>query len=902
MGASRFLIPGIFGLLTVVTAVTASTAASNIPGKIQPYLSWSWPVLGVLTVLFVAFTVVQAFRASPHIRHRRVRRVTEEVTEEGVLKEPARDEPAPPIPKPPEPYFAHRYPMQENFTGRVREREMLTQWLVGDQRPVFTLTAIGGMGKSALAWAWLQRDVLGLPLPGLSNEPADGVPTTRVPEANRPDGALWWSFYTPESRFSAFLDRALAYVSSGDIDPSSISSGYEKAQTLLNLLQQHSILLVLDGFERELRAYASLMAAYQDENVAETEGAEARSCSDPAATAFLRGIAGGALKGRVLLTSRLFPQELENLAGQRREDLASMDPDDAVVFFQAQGVRGTRVEIQAACEPYGYHPLALRLLAGVIVEDNVTPGDVRVAERNPIPLELLGQDRQHHILQVSYDALGRPGRELLSKLAAFRSTMDYQTIEAVFGRRGGEGSGPVATARRMVAAALLGGRRRDLGTSLRELTNRGLLFREGNRYDIHPVVRQYAYARLTDKEGVHAILRDYFAEIPAPDPDNVRSVGDLAPVIELYHHTVGAGHYDEASDLFSNQLRGPLYYRLGAYNTVIELLRSLFPDGENYPPKLKNQGAQSWTLNELGNAYSSTGQPRRAVPLKGRSNHIDQMIGSSKRNIVSGLINLADNQLNLGELEAAEKNLRRSIQESREIETTSQSDFHEAVGHNELGRLFVYRGDFGEAAQELETGLVGISKQGNRQGECVVWAYRAIRSLLLGQGAAALEAAAQSRQLADVRGNARDIIQAEWPLGAALVSLAPGAMDEQNKTLADAESHLAEALTRSRRINLVELEPDILLAWACWHRAKSDARQAREVAQEALTIADRSEYRLKQADIHNFLARLSKDAGTTEAARAHAQVARDYAECDGPPHPARAGRHEADQLLKDLEV
>ncbi|MCH7606887.1 MAG: hypothetical protein IH962_07010, partial [Chloroflexi bacterium] len=52
-----------------------------------------------------------------------------------------------------------------------------------------------------------------------------------------------------------------------------------------------------------------------------------------AASAFLRGIAGGALKGRVLLTSRLPPGELEGLTGQRSVDLDSMDPEDAVVFF-----------------------------------------------------------------------------------------------------------------------------------------------------------------------------------------------------------------------------------------------------------------------------------------------------------------------------------------------------------------------------------------------------------------------------------------------------------------------------------------------------------------------------------------------------------------------------------------
>ena len=119
--------------------------------------------------------------------------------------------------------------------------------------------------------------------------------------------------------------------------------------------------------------------------------------------------------------------------------------------------------------------------------------------------------------------------------------------------------------------------------------------------------------------------------------------------------------------------------------------------------------------------------------------------------------------------------------------------------------------------------------------------------------------------------------------------------------MAEAESHLAEALTQLRRINLVELEPDILLAWARWHRAKGNVQQARENAQEALAIADRSEYRLKQADIHNFLVRLSLDEGALEAARTHAEAAYERAWCDGPPHAYQTALNGAEQLLKELD-
>ena len=66
------------------------------------------------------------------------------------IPEEEKEKPKPAIPKPPLPHFAHPYPLQANFTGRVRERRMLTAWLTGGTRPVLALIALGGMGKSAL--------------------------------------------------------------------------------------------------------------------------------------------------------------------------------------------------------------------------------------------------------------------------------------------------------------------------------------------------------------------------------------------------------------------------------------------------------------------------------------------------------------------------------------------------------------------------------------------------------------------------------------------------------------------------------------------------------------------------------------------------------------------------------
>jgi tetratricopeptide (TPR) repeat protein len=820
---------------------------------------------------------------------------------------------APPLP--PQPYFAHPYPLQENFTGRARERKMLTGWLSGGQWPVLALVAMGGMGKSALTWAWLQRDVLGHSLPGLAPDPPEVVEPCRVPEARRPEGVLWWSFYEREARFAVFLDYALAYASAGNVDAAAVSSAYDKVQHLVTLLQQRRLLLILDGFERELRAYASLNAAYQGDELAGEAGGDFRGCTDRYAGDFLRWLAASPLQSRVLLTSRLLPHELEGLAGCRREELTSLDPEDAVIFFQARGVRGTRAEIQAACAPYGYHPLALRLLAGMIVHDPARPGEVSLAaEYSPLP-DLV--PREHHILALAYAALRPPLRELLSRLAAFRSPVQYEAVKAIS----------------------LFEDERELKAALRELVERGLLLfdRERRRNDLHPIVRGYAYDRLADKEGVHTRLRDYFAALPAPQAERVGSVEDLAPVIELYHHTVHAGRYDEAFDLFRDRLHAPLYYRLGAYQTCIELLRALFPGagdplagtlarvaepgrarvpaapvpaGPAALPRLKKEGDQAWTLNELANSYGLCGQSRLAVPLLRQHTAIREKQGN-KVNLAIGLGNLADDQLKLGELAAAEGNLRRRIELCHEIE----DEFREAVGHQELGRLLTYQGAFDESEKVHQRAIELANRLHNQQIECVVQAYSALRALLMNEHTIALQAARRARELAEldfpgIGKLERDIIQAEWLLGAALVALAlaprPGGHPHLPNLgdgvggeglLARAEIHLTQALTRCRRINMVDLEPDILLAWARWHEAKGHHEQAGRDAEAALTIADRCEYRLKQADCHNLLARLALGAGDRRAARHHAQTARERAWCDGPPHCYQPALEEAERLL-----
>ena len=246
---------------------------------------------------------------------------------------------------------------------------------------------------------------------------------------------VWWSFYEGDASFDHFLAETLDYLSGGKIQPEKLSAK-EQSETLLQMLHAPGTLLVLDGFERVLRAFGGLDAAYQgDERSRGPKTNRTRDCISPLAEKFLRDVAmQPSIRSKVLLTTRLCPRVLEArggglLQGCREEELKQMQPADAVEFFRAQGIRGTHTEIEQACAPYGYHPLSLRLLAGLIVGDFQQPGDIAAAKRLDVSGDLV--QRQHHVLEAAYNSLTPARQALLGRIACFRSPVKYEALKAL---------------------------------------------------------------------------------------------------------------------------------------------------------------------------------------------------------------------------------------------------------------------------------------------------------------------------------------------------------------------------------------------------------------------------------------------------------------------------------------
>ncbi|MDQ1352279.1 MAG: hypothetical protein QG657_2585 [Acidobacteriota bacterium] len=727
---------------------------------------------------------------------------------------------------------------------------MLSNWFFNEKQPMLVLEAIGGMGKSALSWAWLHQEI--------------------IEKAVKVEGVFWWSFY--DEPFESFLTHLYCYVT-GEEKPQAIDQG-----NLLAALNQRRFLLVLDGIERALRGYAGMEAMYIQEKKfegntqVETEwDKRQREPVHPLSGRFLQALCAGNTK--TLMTTRLTSVSVEGVRGVKHVFLTGLSAEDTVNFFRSEGINGTRAEMEQAGRVYDFHPLMLKLLASAIKRSRAK--DIKEA----FSLNIIDQKEPHKILERSVQLLSEEERQVVTRVAVFRAVFTFDAAKAL-------------------AEEV---EEKQLWEVLRELRSLGFVFYNESRdcFDFHPILRSYLYGQLTSSggTGVHNLAAQYFEALPKPG--KVVSLEDLAPVIELYHHMLKAGKYDEAWVLYRDRIWISVYYQLAAYQLQIELLKPLFPGWEHGDrlPRLEKEADQAWTLNALANTYALSGQSAEVVQLYLLKSKLSEKSDAGKVNLAIGLGNAAYSQILIGQISAAAGHLQKRIALGQE----RYDKLEEAIGHADLGRIMAFhgkaKGDNLCAEEELNKAFKLFEKDNNVQSLSVVSAYRSLSALLQARLAAVLpgidkrspelirEALHQARQaLAFAEKDAetdspvpRDFVQAYWLLAEALIQccVLPNKVkiehfdipfydeyfqqvvetvtvtDSAKSLLSAAARCLHEALRRCRKTNMVEFEPDILLALARLDFAQNNPPDE-SLLKEAREIALRSGYRLKLADLHLF--------------------------------------------------
>ncbi len=813
------------------------------------------------------------------------------------------------IPAPPEAFIAHPYTLLQTrqLVGRQAELNLLTDWVAKPDSEVYAarilnIVALGGVGKSALTWHWF-------------NEIA---PQEMKPMAGR----LWWSFYESDARFENFVARALAYVTRRPMAEIEAIPLSDRESQLLAALDREPFLIVLDGMERLLIAYARMDAAYLDapgthaspRTVSAEDGmleevtpssskalpatsaredarVPSRKTADPRVGNFLRKLAG-VKASRILVSTRLYPADLENrvngdpLPGCFRRDLTGLADDDALELWRKFNVTGARDQLLPIFNRVENHPLLIQALAGEVARFRRAPGNFEAWQKahpefNPFQDLSLVQVKSH-VLEFAMRGLSDQARQVLWTIAAFRMPASYDTLVALL----------IAKTRRSKRKPVVG--EPDLDSILVELEDRGLVGWDirTNRYDLHPIVRGVAWSWPSNdtRRGIYLSLYAHLKSLPQVDFLKTNSLEDLMPTIELYNALVGLERYDAAGLLFEKRLYDAAF-RLSTSRQQIQLLEMLFPDGLDHLPRLSTPHHQSSTFNALAQGHLFSGQPKQAALLFRRANTLDLEV-EDYESLGIGLGNLSDALRVSGAIHESEVVARQAL-----IITREQSYFDEAASLRVVGLSLAVRGVASESDLSLKRSLRMCVEEAeeleetefDKRYEGAVNSYLAQLSLWLSEFHRAQLYVSRAQGL--VLNYERDFTRFVRVHGAAALGL---------DDFPTAYERLHHALTRARQVNFVEEELPALIALAELRRRQDQPIEARELLDDVWEAAERGPYPLFHADALNVLAQIERDASNTAKAIEAATQAYRLAWCDGPPYAYHWGLEAARKHLREL--
>ena len=794
------------------------------------------------------------------------------------------------------------------------------------------LNGLGGTGKTIISWEWKEQ------LKQKGNIP-------------KPLKIFLWSFYKVYANFENFLNVLLTDDYGKNTDIVRSWSTDQKVDELLNLLNQQNTLLVLDGIEKELLAYKDTKDEHYDQtNIIGNR--ELRQYTNRTFKKFVNGL--NILPNcKTLITTRVMPEGFPDLddpgysydiSGCEVVTVEDMEDTEVIAFVRSFDIKGTDHEILAVANEWSKHPLSLRLLVNYLDYRRKEDSKYIPHIKDAPPIDELETDRLKRTLKAIAEHTPEREKLLLMQMSAFRLySMNYPML-IIFRQ---DESIPEF---KQVMQNLY-----DLGL-ITSTVNEKYEISDDTDVNIHPLIRHFFYIELRESVYLietHELLIEFFKTfidnknkydtifgkmyqaIKAAEGYETNTLNDLIPVIELYHHLVGAGKLDEACDLLDKRLiPRPLHYQFAEYNLMIELLQALFPDGEDKLPRLKKEVDQAWTLTSLANIYTPTGQPTKSFLLFLLALKILEKC-DEKLDLASGMINMACmTQSQIGKLTAGASHLRKGIALCQEME----DEFREAAGHQELGKILAYQCKFSLSrrtidnfdAEELARAFELFEKDHHIQSLSVVSTYLSLSALLSARltcsmpkivknsqelSLIALQLACKALEFTEKTVKMRipvprDFIRAYWMLGESLLqclissksfsieTLEIRFYDEhfqkvtetfelkQGNELETADRCLDEALRRCRKVNLVELEPEILLSrarlmWVKMGRSFKDMGDIEEILNEAHGVAERASYRLNLADIHLFCGEVLLETPDEKLlglkAEEHLKLAKEYA-------------------------
>ena len=737
--------------------------------------------------------------------------------------------------------------------GREHELEILDTAWANPQKNIITLVAWGGVGKTALVNSWLYN--------------------MRQDNFRGAERVFAWSFYSQGASESkqesadVFIASALRWFEDPEPDT---GSPWEKGERLAEYVRKQRTLLILDGLEPLQHPFR------------EQEG----KIKDPGLQSLLRELANSN-PGLCIITTRLhvddlkdFPETVETIHLEHLSDEAGME------LLKYLGVKGTDNEIMQVVRDLEGHALSLMLLGNYL--SIVYKGDVQKRDR----IAMLIKDKKYggRARQVieSYEIQfkGQPELDILSIMGLFDRPVKVGAIDVL------RADPPI----KGLTSQLKDVSHEDWQFALNNLRRAGLLAKDDpaipDTLDCHPLLRESFGEKLKIHypeawKEAHSRLYEYYKNQAKEYPDTIQ---EMMPLYAAVTHGCQAGRYQEALDEVYRMriLRGNEHFswkKLGSFGADLAAMSGFFDQLWSKPATELTGAAKSFVLGQAGLYLRALGRLAEAAqPMKASLEaYIAQEDWEYAAQFAS---NLSELSLTMGDLtqslEYAEQSVDLADRSGNAFQrmgkrTTQADTLHQA------GRLSEAESAFQEAEEMQKEWQPEYSFLYSLQG----FQYC---DLLLGQG-----------KYRDVQSRAEQTI--EWEEGRlldiALDHLSLGkthllqTLQEDSQDFTLVAEHLNQAVDGLRQAGTQHELPRSLLARAELYRVQNEFEKAQRDLDEAMTIAERGEMGLHQADCHLEYARLSLDMGGKEKAREHLATAKEMI--------GEMGYHRRDTDVREIE-
>jgi len=715
---------------------------------------------------------------------------------------------------------------------------------------------VSRVGKTALVNAWLNR--------------------MRDNHFGGAERVFGWSFYSQgasegkQASADVFVASALKWF--GDPEPDE-GSPWEKGERLAELIKKQKTLLILDGLEP----------------LQNPPGVDEGQIKDQGLKSMLRELAHHN-PGLCVITTRLTVDDLKDFIGNSVQNilLGHLSPDAGMDLLEHLGVKGTSEELKQASREFGYHALALTLLGNYLTM--VYDGDVRKRDR----IARLIDDEGHG---------GHAKRVMESYEKWFKDTPELNVlyIVGVFGRPAEGGA-----IKPLMTKPIINGLTSDFKKlseknwqfALNRLRKVGLLSNEGGeseKLDCHPLIREHFGEKLKENnpdawKEAHSRLYEYYKNTAKELPDTIE---DMAPLYVAVAHGCEAGRYQKALDevfLYRIRRRDEAFNirKFGAFGTDLAALSGFFDQPWSQPVAELTEASQGFILNETGFDLRALG--RLAEAAQPMHSALETYVAEEEwKKAAMVANNLSELYLTMGNVPSALDYARQSLEyayrsgddDQRMGKRTTLADaLHQTGCQSEAEAAFVDAEGMQKERQPEYPNLYSL--QGFQYCD-----------LLLSQG--------KYREVLSRAGQTIEIaIENGWLLDIALDHLSIGkahllqTLQEETDDFTHASEHLNQAVDGLRQAGDQSYIPRGLLARAELYRVQGAFEKAQRDLHEAMTIAERGEMGLHQADCHLEYARLYLAMGDKEEAREHLATAREMI--------GKMGYHRRDGEVEELEA